>query len=139
LDKEKYDKYYNNLSDEEKQFLNSNKNFYEITFENHGGLVMPIILEMKYKNGSSEIINIPAEIWKITSEKVTKVFVTDQEVSEIVLDPYLETADTDRSNNYYPPKQEINRFELFQRNRGAGENPMQRDKRAKERMKGGTK
>ncbi len=139
LDKEKYNKYYEKLSDEEKQFLKSNKNFYEITFENHGGLVMPIILEMKYKNGSSEVINIPAEIWKTTNDKVTKVFVTDQEVSEIVLDPYLETADTDRSNNYYPPRQEINRFELFQRNRGAGENPMQRDRRAKERMKGGTK
>ena len=139
LDKEKYNQYYNKLSDEEKEFLNSNKNFYEITFENHGGLVMPIILEMKYKNGRSEVINIPAEIWKTTSKKVTKVFVTDQEVNEIVLDPFLETADTDRSNNYYPPKQEINRFELFQRGRRSSENPMQYDRRAKEKKSGGTK
>jgi len=49
-----------------------------------------------------------------------------------VLDPFLETADTDRSNNYYPPKQEINRFELFQRNNSPRENPMQYDRRAKE-------
>ncbi len=140
LDKEKYDQYYNKLSDDEKAFLNSGKNFYEIKFTNVGGLVMPIILEMKYKNGRSEIIRIPAEIWKKTSnEEVTKVFVTDQEVSEIVLDPFLETADTDRSNNYYPPKQEINRFELFQRGDRNQENPMQRDRRAKDKMKGGSK
>jgi hypothetical protein len=132
LDKQKYDRYYAKLSDEEKEYLNSKKNFYEISFDNIGGLVMPIILEMKYKNGSSEIIRIPAEIWKTTNDRVTKVFVTDQEVSEIVLDPFLETADTDRSNNYYPPRQKINRFELFQRNNSPRENPMQYDRRAKE-------
>jgi len=136
LDKQKYDRYYDKLSDDEKKYLNSKKNFYEISFDNIGGLVMPIILEMKYTNGTSEIIRIPAEIWKKTNDRVTKVFVTDQEVSEIVLDPFLETADTDRSNNYYPPKSEINRFELFQRNNSPRENPMQYDKRAKE---GGTK
>ncbi len=136
LDEQKYDQYYEKLSDEEKKYLNSKKNFYEISFDNIGGLVMPIILEMKYKNGSSEIIRIPAEIWKTTNDRVTKVFVTDQEVSEIVLDPFLETADTDRSNNYYPPKQSINKFELFQRNNSPRENPMQYDQRAK---KGGTK
>ena len=127
LDKEKYQKYYNGLSDEEKAVLNSGKNYYEITFENKGGLVMPIILDMKYKDGSNEIMRIPAEIWKLTNDKVSKVFVTDKEVSEIVLDPFLETADTDRSNNYYPPKQEINRFELFKARSRGGENPMQKD------------
>ncbi len=139
LDKEKYQKYYNGLSDEEKAVLNSGKNYYEITFENKGGLVMPIILDMKYKDGSNEIMRIPAEIWKLTNDKVSKVFVTDKEVSEIVLDPFLETADTDRSNNYYPPKQEINRFELFKARSRGGENPMQKDRRAKEKSSGGTK
>ncbi len=139
LDKEKYQKYYNSLSDEEKKVLTSGKNYYEITFENKGGLVMPIILDMKYKDGSNEIIRIPAEIWKLTNDKVSKVFVSDKEVSEIVLDPFLETADTDRSNNYYPPKQEINRFELFKARSRGGENPMQKDKRAKEKSSGGTK
>ena len=139
LDKEKYQKYYNSLSDEEKAVLNSGKNYYEITFENKGGLVMPIILDMKYKDGSNEIMRIPAEIWKLTNDKVSKVFVTDKEVSEIVLDPFLETADTDRSNNYYPPKQEINRFELFKARSRGGENPMQKDRRAKEKSSGGTK
>ena len=139
LDKEKYQKYYDSLSDDEKKVLNSGKNYYEITFENKGGLVMPIILDMKYKDGSNEIIRIPAEIWKTTNEKVSKVFVSQKEVSEIVLDPFLETADTDRSNNYYPPKQEISRFELFKARSRGGENPMQKDKRAKEKSSGGTK
>ena len=139
LDKEKYQKYYSSLSDEEKQVLNSGKNYYEITFENKGGLVMPIILDMKYKDGTNEIIRIPAEIWKTTNDKVSKVFVSKKEVSEIVLDPFLETADTDRTNNYYPPKQEINRFELFKQRSRGGENPMQKDKRAKEKSSGGSK
>jgi hypothetical protein len=139
LDKEKYQKYYNSLSDQEKKILTSGKNYYEITFENKGGLVMPIILDMKYKDGTNEIMRIPAEIWKLTNDKVSKVFVSDKEVSEIVLDPFLETADTDRSNNYYPPKQEINRFELFKARSRGGENPMQKDKRAKEKASGGTK
>jgi len=130
LDKEEYNNYIKSLSDEEKDFLRSGKNFYEITFENIGGLVMPIILEMKYKDGSTEVQRIPAEIWKLTNDKVTKVFVTEKEVSEIILDPFLETADTDRSNNYYPPRQEISRFELFKGKSGGGENPMQRDRRA---------
>jgi len=130
LDKEEYSNYIKSLSDEEKDFLRSGKNFYEITFENIGGLVMPIILEMKYKDGSTEVQRIPAEIWKLTNDKVTKVFVTEKEVSEIILDPFLETADTDRSNNYYPPRQEISRFELFKGKNGGGENPMQRDRRA---------
>ncbi len=131
LDKESYKKYFSKLSDEEKQILQSGKNYYELTFENIGGLVMPLIIEFKYKDGSSKIERIPAEIWKMSKDEITKVFVSNKELKEIVLDPYLETADTDRENNYFPPKQQINRFELFKENRSQSENAMQKDKRAK--------
>jgi hypothetical protein len=134
LDKEEYESYLAGLSDEERAVLAANKFYYELTFENLGGLVMPIILEFTFEDGTSEVQRIPAEIWKMDYKKVSKVFPFTKKVVEIELDPFLETADTDRSNNYYPSKAETSRFELFQsRTRGAGENPMQRDLRAKEK------
>ncbi len=136
LDKDDYKKYVNSLSNEEKAILNSGKNYYEINFRNIGGLPMPIILQFNYIDGSNEIKRIPAEIWKMSQETVSKVFVTPKEVDNITLDPFLETADTDVSNNHYPPKQAISRFELYKQKNRDRENPMQRDKRAKGKSNG---
>jgi len=133
LDRDEYNYYINSLDDEEKEILNSNKNYYEIQFSNIGGLVMPIILKFNYIDGSSETIRIPAEIWKRNSETITKVFILDKEINDIILDPFLETADVDKNNNYWPPKNEPTRFQLFKYNRPYQENPMQRDRRAKKR------
>ena len=94
---------------------------------------MPIILEFNYRDGSSEIIRIPAEIWKRNSETISKVFILDKEINDIILDPFLETADVDKNNNYWPPRNEPTRFQLFKYNRPFQENPMQRDRRAKKR------
>ncbi|NNE25212.1 MAG: hypothetical protein HKN09_00080, partial [Saprospiraceae bacterium] len=76
-------------------------------------------------------------VWRFGATTVTKVFPTEKAVEEIVLDPYLEIADTDTSNNYYPPREKLNRFEMFkQRQFGSGgENPMQRAERAKKMKK----
>tara|TARA_B100001057_G_scaffold15206_1_gene14414 strand:+ start:3932 stop:6271 length:2340 start_codon:yes stop_codon:yes gene_type:complete len=133
LDRDEYNYYINSLDDDEKEILNSNKNYYEIQFSNIGGLVMPIILKFNYIDGTSETIRIPAEIWKRNSETVSKVFILDKEINDIILDPFLETADVDKNNNYWPPRNEPTRFQLFKYNRPFQENPMQRDKRAKER------
>ena len=133
LDRDEYNYYINSLNDDEKEILSSNKNYYEIQFSNIGGLVMPIILKFNYIDGSSETIRIPAEIWKRNSETVSKVFILDKEINDIILDPFLETADVDKNNNYWPPRNEPTRFQLFKYNRPFQENPMQRDKRAKER------
>ncbi len=134
LDKEEYEAYLAGLSDAERAVLAADKYYYELTFENKGGLVMPIILEFTFADGTTEVQRIPAEIWKMDYRKVSKVFPFTKQVTNINLDPFLETADTDRSNNYYPSRAEVNRFDLFQsRSRGGGENPMQRDRRAKEK------
>ncbi len=134
IDQEEYERYLKDLSDEEKAVLNANKYYYEIAFENIGGLVMPVIVEFTFADGTTKVEHIPAEIWRKDYKNVTKVFVADKEVSQITLDPFLETADTDRNNNYFPSQQEMSRFELFQqRQRTAGENPMQRSQRAKEK------
>ncbi len=130
LDKKAYKKYYDKLDDAEKELLKSGYNFNEITFSNIGGLVMPIIMEFTYTDGSTEIIRIPAEIWKMKNDKVTKVFPTKKQLQSVELDPYLETADTDRNNNFFPERQEPSRFELYKSN-WSRENEMQKDKRAK--------
>jgi hypothetical protein len=140
LDKEAYQNYLGKLSEKEKNLLDAGYNYYEITFKNVGGLPMPIIVEFEFTDGSKEVQKVPAEIWKMDQEKVSKVFVMKKEVKQIMLDPYLETADTDTENNYFPPRPEKNRFELFKsrrfgRGQTAGENPMQRANRAKKKMK----
>lgn len=133
LDKEDYRKYLGKLTDEEKQMLMAGKHYYELNFRNLGGLVMPIILRFEFADGTAEEHRIPAEIWRLNSEQVSKVFLTDKEIQRIILDPYLETADTDTGNNYFPPKQQISRFELFRKRNERwdeeGENPMQRARR----------
>ncbi len=130
LDSEEYDKYLSRLDDEEKGFLKEGINYYQIDLSSPGGLVMPVILEFEYADGSKETHRIPAEIWKMNDKEVSKVFMSEKELVRVVLDPTLETADIDRSNNYWPARQQPTRFELFKSKDYNSENPMQRAKRA---------
>ena len=142
LDKVEYEERVAQLSEDEKALLASSKNYYEITFRNEGGLVMPLILQFEYEDGTKEIRRIPAEIWKMSEPTVTKVFMTEQPAAQITLDPMLETADVDMEDNYWPPRPQPTRFELFKsergrRSSGGGENPMQRARRDAEMQSGG--
>ena len=92
----------------------ADKNIYEITFTNKGGLVTPLVIEWTYKDGSKEIEKIPAEIWRLNENRISKVFVKDKEVTSIVLDPNFELADVDVTNNAFPKKEET-RFDQFKR------------------------
>jgi hypothetical protein len=116
---EEYEAYVSKLSPEEKEIVEAGKNYYTLTIKNKGGLIMPVILKFVFADSTEEIHRIPAEIWRRNQKEVSKVFVTDKVISQINLDPYLETADIDRSNNYFPPQQELTRFELFRQQRGA--------------------
>ena len=88
-----------------------NKNIYEVTLSNQGGLVMPVIIEWTYKDGSIETERLPAEIWRTNEKTVTKVFVKEKEVSAVVLDPQKETADINTSDNVFPKTEEITKFD----------------------------
>jgi hypothetical protein len=92
-----------------------NKNIYEITLSNKGGLVMPVIIEWTFKDGSKEIETLPAEIWRINETKVTKVFVKDKEVTNIVLDPKLEITDINTRDNVFPKTAEGSKFDEFKK------------------------
>ncbi|MGY8927505.1 MAG: M1 family aminopeptidase, partial [Flavobacteriales bacterium] len=131
LDIEEYEEFKKKFSKEELELLNSGKQFYELKMSNIGGLPMPIIIQFTFADNTTEIIKIPAEIWRRNEEKISKVFIFDQEVSSILLDPFLEVADTDVSNNSWPTKQAATKFELYKKRR-TNENPMQRDQRLKE-------
>jgi aminopeptidase N len=134
LDREDYSKYLKNINKEDEEILKSNKNYYEIQFSNIGGLVMPIILEFKYTDGTNETIRIPAEIWKRNSKQIKKIFILNKQLSRVKLDPFLETADVNMDNNYWPTKSEPTRFQLFKQKKDNRDNPMQRDIKAKERI-----
>lgn len=138
LDQQEYQRVAKDLSEQEKELLAAGKNYYELSFKNEGGLVMPIILMFEYTDGSKEEFRIPAEIWRYNNYEISKVFVTEKEVSQIILDPFLETADTDRSDNYFPAQSQLNRFELFrQRSWNQGENPMQRARKIEQMQQPG--
>ncbi len=131
----------NKLSAEEIALLNDGHNYYELRFTNHGGLVMPVILEFEYTDGTKEVVRIPAEIWKQNQEMVRKVFILKKELARVTLDPFLETADVDRNNNYWPARVEPTRFQLYKNGLDNSQNLMQRDRKAKEReqeIKNGT-
>lgn len=130
-DETKYKSFVASLSEREKAVFNSNMNFYEMTFKNVGGLVMPLIIEFHFADGTSEIERIPAEIWRLNESQVTKVFAKQKEVVRFVLDPKRETADIDESSNYWPRQYQPSRFEMFKGTGGArgastGDNPMKK-------------
>ena len=103
---------------------------YEISFLNKGGLVMPIIVEFTFEDGSKEINKMPAQIWRHNEDKVTKVYLTNKKAVSIKLDPMRETADIDETNNSWPNVAEPSKFAIFKaraygRGQSMGLSPMQ--------------
>ena len=139
LDEKEYERFLKRISNDAKSLFNANKFFYELTFKNIGGLVMPLIIKVTYLDETSEIIRIPAEIWRRSEEIVSKVFIMDKEVAYFRLDPLLETADTDLYNNSWPREVVPSRYDLFKERKMRSqqrENPMQRQKRVDQLIDG---
>ena len=120
------------LSAQEKEEY-KNTNQYELTFSNKGGLVMPLIIQWTYKDGTKEIERIPAQVWRLNENKLVKTFIKDKEVASIQLDPYQETADIDMSNNSWQTIAAPSKFTIFKGRMGfprgasgGGANPMQK-------------
>jgi len=88
-----------------------NKNLYEVTLSNKGGLVMPVIIEWTYKDGSKETDRIPAEIWRVNETKVTKVFAKEKEVASVTVDPQKETSDISVDDNVFPRVAQPSKFD----------------------------
>lgn len=102
-----------NFTEEERKAIKEPKYFYNITFNKPGGLVMPIIVKYTYADGTTNTETYPAEIWRLNDNEVTKAVATDKEITRIDIDPELETADIDTSNNSWPKTDTLNDFEKF--------------------------
>ncbi|MEM0909439.1 MAG: M1 family metallopeptidase [Pseudomonadota bacterium] len=102
--------------------LKEDKNYYVLEFSNRGGLVMPIILQLDFEDGSSQEMRIPAEIWRRSPKQVQKLIVTDKDkiLKQVVVDPRWETADTDVDNNHYPRQIIPSRIEAFKQQQREG-------------------
>ena len=116
-DEKKYEEYKKNLTPEEQKLLNETNYFYELTVENVGGLLMPVIFEFTFEDGTKQIERIPAEIWKMSEATASKVFRFGKKVTNIALDPLLETADVELNNNFWPTRNVPSQFELFKQKR----------------------
>jgi hypothetical protein len=121
----------NNLTADEIEFLDEQHYYYELTIENIGGNIMPIILEFTLEDNEKIVKRLPAEIWRLNNKIINKVFHFNQKVKQIILDPYLETSDINKSNNYYPNKIMNNPFEIF-KSKQSNLNPMQRKIKAQQ-------
>jgi len=116
-DEKRYEEYKKNLTPEELKLLNETNYFYELTVENVGGLIMPMIFEFTFEDGTKQIERIPAEIWKMSEASASKVFRFGKKVTNIALDPLLETADVELNNNFWPTRNVPSQFELFKQKR----------------------
>ena len=111
------------------------KHFYQLSFGNRGELVMPVIIEWTYNDGTKEIERIPAQVWRYNEKALTKTFMKDKLVTGIRIDPLKETADINESNNNWGSvPQTASRFQVFKtkqnsgRGQSTGINPMQKAK-----------
>ena len=118
----------------ERFHLAGDKNMYELTFSNKGGLLMPIIIEWTFKDGTKETDRIPVQVWRKNENKVVKTFMKNKEVVSILLDPLRETADINTDNNTWPSFTAASKFQVFKngagrgpRGAGGGVNPMQKE------------
>jgi len=128
-DNDIYKRFTASLTDEEKKFVNKNDIYLQIDVKNVGGMIMPLIFKIDFIDGTNEIIRIPVEVWRTDNNKLSKVFVVKKEVTGVTLDPFVEIADTDMSNNYWPPRIIESRFELYKRKNHPQTNPMQKKKK----------
>ena len=111
------------LDEEELSIHRLERNFYVVDIANKGGLVMPVILELHFTDDSIEELRVPAEIWRQNADRISKLVMTEKTIESIVLDPHLETADTDLENNHFPRQQATGTIHLSKR--PTQKNPMQ--------------
>jgi hypothetical protein len=115
-------------------------NFYVLSLKNKGGIPMPVIVKMEFEDGTSEVVRIPAEIWRFNDKDIKKTIPTTKRVKKFTLDPFFEIADIDTANNAFPKEPEKpTKFQVFkQQARQAAPNPMQQQ-RSQQSAVGGAK
>jgi len=103
--------YVSRLTAEEKGTLKSPKYFYEVEFNKPGGMLMPILVEITYEDGTLDNFKYPAQIWRKSNDTAKKVYATEKAIKKIQIDPKLETADIDVTNNTWPKEELKTKFD----------------------------
>ncbi|GAB2767955.1 M1 family metallopeptidase [Salinimicrobium soli] len=102
-----------NFTPEQRKDMKAPKYFYEVIFNKPGGLVMPLIVEYTYADGTTEKVTYPAQIWRKNDDQVRRAVASDKEIVKIQVDPDLETADVNTDNNSWPQEMKIDKFQEF--------------------------
>ena len=137
-DRRAYRRLMRRLEDADRTFLDElqgrSLHFNVVRFRNHGGVVMPLPLELTWSDGEVESVMLPAEIWKRNPEVFSKLFVSDRSLASVRLDPQRRIADADRTNNVYPSEVVPGRFGIETREaRSRSTNPMRVERREVDR------
>ncbi len=108
--------YVETLSPDDRKSLKTPKYFYEVEFEKPGGMMMPILVDLEFEDGTIQNYVFPVQIWRKGNEVVKRVFATEKPVKKIQLDPKLQTADIDVTNNVWPKETSKSKFDQFEKN-----------------------
>ncbi|MBK9932914.1 MAG: M1 family metallopeptidase [Cytophagaceae bacterium] len=127
-DKGQYQKYLESLSAEDRELIKNKKQYYVLKLKNKGGLVMPVLVQAQFEDGTTQDFRFPVEIWRLNNKEIKKTIVTDKKVAKFKLDPYFELPDVDPTDNVFPKEPEKpTKFQLMKQQsmRPQGSNPMQ--------------
>jgi hypothetical protein len=125
-DRRGYEMFLGRLKAGDAELLERSWNFTVIQMRNFGGLMMPIPIQVTYESGETEDFRLPAEVWRQNPRVISKLLVTREPIARVEIDPYLEIADADLSNNIFPP--EIDEQRIRVRPESDRSNPMQRNR-----------
>ena len=103
------------FSAEERTKLKAPKYFYEVIFNKPGDMLMPIIVELTFEDGTSETQTFPVQIWRKNNQTAARVFATAKKVKKITIDPKLLTADIDTANNVWPVEATPSKFDELEK------------------------
>jgi hypothetical protein len=74
-----------------------------VTLVNRGGLPTPVPMEITYEDGSTERVELPVHIWRLTLDgTVRQLFAGPKAIASVRLDPDNLTVDADLANNVFP-------------------------------------
>ena len=136
-DRKKFEVHLKQLDADEKKLLETQNYFYLVDLKNHGGLVMPVILKLTFDDDTTQMLRIPAEIWRLNNQSVSKLILTEKPLKSLTLDPHRETADTQFSNNEFPRTIGKSFFQLEKSKKSKNEMQKQRKEREERKVSEG--
>lgn len=131
VDSTDYQKYLDRLEPDQLELINADTNYYQLKFENLGGLAMPLVIEFEFEDGEKQVERIPAEIWRKNTNEINKVFTFDKILKHVVLDPFHELVDANYDNNTKFAPSSYDKIEILEQYQ-TPPNPMQLKKKAEE-------